>query len=193
MLLYLHGFNSAPESHKATQLRKWCQQYHPELHVEVPYLKPYPQEAIQQLQTLIESALAQGEDVGLMGSSLGGYYATFLAERYDLPAVLINPAVRSFETLQEYLGEIKNYYNDDICTFEQRHIDEIEALYCQKLTQPERYLLFVQTGDETLDFKEATKRYFASENVIEYGGNHSFEGFERWFTYSLRFLHCVKS
>jgi len=191
MLLYLHGFNSSPESYKASQLKQWLSNEHPDLAIEIPYLKPYPKQSIEQLQAIIEPALERNEPVGLMGSSLGGYYSTFLAEQYGLRAVLINPSIRPFELLARYIGENKNFYNNDHYLFEQKHVDELLTFHVPSLSHPENYLLFVQTGDETLDFKEATAKYIGSENIIEYGGDHGFQNFDRWFAYSLKFLQLI--
>jgi predicted esterase YcpF (UPF0227 family) len=191
MLLYIHGFNSSPQSHKASILKQWMTQQHPHINFEAPYLKPYPADAVAQLESLVEGYRAKNENIGLVGSSLGGFYAAWLAEKYDLPAVLVNPAVRPFELLGKYIGENKNYYNDDHYLFEQKHVDELKTFYVPTHKKPEKLLLMVQTGDEALDFKEATAKYFMSKNMIEYGGDHSFRDFERWFVYVLQFLKLM--
>lgn len=188
MLLYIHGFNSSPQSHKATILKQWLAQHHPGIVYEVPYLRPYPAEAVSQLETLVKLYLSRKEPVALVGSSLGGYYAAWLAEKYHLRAVLVNPSVRPFELLSRYIGENKNYHNNDHYVFEQQHVDELLAFYVPIHRQPQDLLLMVQTGDEALDFKEATAKYVASQNIIEYGGDHGFRDFERWFPYIMHFL-----
>jgi predicted esterase YcpF (UPF0227 family) len=191
MLLYIHGFNSSPESHKASALKRWLAQQHPEMIYEVPYLKPYPAESIAQLEKIIEHYLAKSEAVGLVGSSLGGFYAAYLAEKYQLRAVLVNPSIRPFELLSKYIGENRNFYNDDHYLFEQKHVDELKTFYVPQHAHPAYLLLMVQTGDEALDFKEATAKYFMCQNIIEYGGDHGFTNFDRWFTYMLRFLNLL--
>ena len=163
-------------------------QQHPDIPYEVPYLKPYPADAIHQLEKLVESYLAKKETIGLVGSSLGGFYAAWLAEKYNLRAVLVNPAVRPFDLLGKYIGENKNFYNDDHYLFEQKHVDELKEFFVPIHKNPEHLLLMVQTADESLDFKEATAKYYSSENMIEYGGDHGFHNFERWFDYILKFL-----
>ena len=190
LLLYIHGFNSSPESYKARHLKAWLKENHPELSIAIPYLKPYPKQSIGQLKKLLKPYLDSGQKVGLMGSSLGGFYATHLAELYSLPAVLINPSIRPFDLLVRYLGENKNFYNDDHYLFEHKHVDELLAINKEVIT-PEQYLLLVQSGDETLDFKEATAKYIGSRSVIEYGGDHSFQNFDRWFRSSLKFLQLI--
>lgn len=191
MLLYIHGFNSSPQSHKASVFKQWLAQRCPQITYEVPYLKPYPADAIEQLERLVESYRAKNEVVGLVGSSLGGFYAAYLAEKYHLRAVLVNPSVRPFELLHRYIGENKNFYNDDHYLFEQKHVDELKRFYVPQHKHPENLLLMVQSGDESLDFKEATAKYTMSENIIEYGGDHGFQGFERWFEYILQFLRLT--
>lgn len=191
MLLYIHGFNSSPQSHKASTLKSWMTQYHSEIAYEVPALRPYPAEAISQLEALVKRYLEKGERIGLVGSSLGGFYAAWLAEKYALRAVLVNPSVRPYDLLGRYLGENKNFYNDDRYLFEQKHVDELREYDVAGHQRPDRLLLMVQTGDESLDFKEATAKYSSSQNIIEYGGNHGFENFEHWFHYLLAFLHLI--
>ena len=191
MLLYIHGFNSSPQSHKASALKQWLAQQHPHISYEVPYLKPYPADSIAQLEQIIERHKNKHESIGLMGSSLGGFYAAYLSEKYNLRAVLINPSIRPFELLSKYIGENKNFYNDDHYLFEQKHVDELKTFFVPQHTHPENLLLMVQTGDEALDFKEATAKYTASQNIIEYGGDHSFQGFDRWYNYNLRFLKLL--
>jgi predicted esterase YcpF (UPF0227 family) len=161
--------------------------------VEIPYLKPFPADSIQQLESIVENALDNNEAVGVVGSSLGGYYATYLAEKYNLRAVMINPSIRPFELLARYIGENENFYNDDTYVFEQKHVDELKGFYVETLSRPEDLLLLVQTGDETLDFREATAKYYQCRNIIEYGGDHGFKNFERWFAYCLGFLKIIQA
>lgn len=189
MLLYIHGFNSSPQSYKAGALKVWMTQTHPGIVYEVPYLQPYPAQAMEQLEKIITSGLSKQKKVGLVGSSLGGFYAAWLAEKYQLRAVLVNPSVRPFELLSRYIGENKNYHNDDHYLFEQKHVDELKNFYVPHHEHAENFLLMVQTGDEALDFKEATAKYHASRNIIEYGGDHGFQGFDRWFSYIIDFLN----
>ena len=191
VLLYIHGFNSSPESHKASALKQWLAAQHPQISYEVPYLKPYPAESIAQLGHIVERYKNKDETVGLMGSSLGGFYAAYLAEKYNLRVVLINPSIRPFELLSEYIGENQNFYNKDRYLFEQKHVDELKQFFVPEHAHPENLLLMVQTGDEALDFKEATAKYTGSQNIIEYGGDHSFQQFERWYDYTLHFLKLL--
>lgn len=105
-LLYIHGFNSSPLSEKANNLKQWLAEHYPQINMVVPQLPNYPQEAANLLDGIL--AEHQHEKVGLVGSSLGGYFSIYFSERYQIPAVLVNPAVRPFDLLNDYLGENTN-------------------------------------------------------------------------------------
>jgi predicted esterase YcpF (UPF0227 family) len=184
-VIYIHGFNSSPLSHKSTQLRQWLKKWHPEIHIHIPALPIEPLEAIAQIEAIVKNTTG---NIGLIGSSLGGFYAAFLAEKFDAPAVLINPAVRPFNTLSQHLGENKNYYDNKIDTLEQQHVDDLRMLFTEKHNNPQRLLLMVQTADQTLDYREATTHYWRIPAIIEYGGNHSFQNAARFFPTMLQFL-----
>jgi predicted esterase YcpF (UPF0227 family) len=187
-LIYIHGFNSSPESYKATTFRQWLSSQYPDLDVAVPYLKPFPADSIRQLSEMVESCLAQGDQVGLVGSSLGGYYATWLSEKYGCKAVLVNPAVRPYELLSAYIGENKNFYNNDHYLFEKKHVEELQQLDIDIISRPSDYLVLLQTGDETLDYRQAASKFYSSPMGIVHGGDHGFQDFESWFSVIMRFL-----
>lgn len=184
-LVYIHGFNSSPLSHKAQQLQQWLAAAHPHVVLELPSLKPFPLDAIAQLEAIIKAAPGK---VGLVGSSLGGFYAAYLAEKHALPAVLVNPAVRPFDTLSRYLGENENFHTQEKYVLTQQHVDDLRSLFVEKPSRPQNLWLMVQTADETLDYREATAHYGKSPALIEYGGDHSFQGFERFLQPMLAFL-----
>ena len=175
-LFYIHGFNSSPQSAKARLLgdsvrAKSQVRYH------VPGLPYDPSQAIAILQAAIEQCLP--EPVGLVGSSMGGFYGTFVAEKYDLPLVLVNPAVRPFELLRDYLGENENIYTGEKYVFTEANIDQLKVLDVDPVTRPERYLLLTQTGDEVLDYRQGVEKYRGSRQIVEPGGTHGFDHFER--------------
>ena len=174
-IFYLHGFNSSPDSQKARLFVDYCHR-RGVTDVSVPSLSYAPDRAM----SLLEAAIAPNPDeiALLVGSSLGGYYATYLAERYNLKAALINPAVAPSDSLQKnFLGRHKNMYTGEEYEFTRAHVDFLRTLNVEKLRTPANYLLFAQTGDEVLDYRLAVRFYAGSEQVVEEGGNHSFENF----------------
>lgn len=177
-LLYIHGFLSSPLSFKARQTAQWLAEHCPEIDFYCPQLPPYPAQTQAILERLVESLLPQ--PVYLMGSSLGGFWATWLAEKYNLPAVLINPAVRPQDFMPAYLEvDLKSYHTDDSYRLNAGHIDEIIAVDVP-VTHPDNYWLLVQTGDETLDYRHSVQKYRACKQTIEEGGDHAFQSFERY-------------
>jgi hypothetical protein len=186
LLLYLHGFNSSPASFKARFLGDFLQQRNLRQHYLVPALSHEPQAALQSVQRLIESRLDEA-DITLIGSSLGGYYATCLAERYDLRAVLVNPAVYPYRLLKDYLGVNRNYYNDAEYEITLEHMQQLLDMEVARISRPERYLVLLQTADETLDYREAAEKFSDAQLIIEPGGSHSFDNFERVIPQILQF------
>lgn len=174
MLLYLHGFNSTPDSKKATQLRAYLQQRGMQDQFVCPALPHWPDQAIALAQALITQHA--GQSITLIGSSLGGYYATWLAERHDLRAVLINPAVYPHRDLHKYLGPQRNLYSGEQYELTLAHIEQLQALWVERI-DPRRFLLLVETGDEVLDYRQAMARYAGAQQVVVEGGDHTLQSF----------------
>ena len=175
MLLYLHGFNSSPLSGKASETAQYCAAR--DIACAVPGLHHRPAEAAKQMEALLESA-----DIRLVvGSSMGGFYATWLCERHpQLRAVLINPAVKIAEKLANEKGKIqKNFHTNEEYTFTADHLQEFRAMETEGVADPTRYLLMLQTGDELLDYREAETFYAGCSAIIERGGDHMFAGYAR--------------
>ncbi|MDN3681574.1 esterase YqiA [Vibrio tapetis subsp. quintayensis] len=187
LLLYIHGFNSSPNSLKAQLMSEYCQQYRPDIKVVIPQISCYPEAASQQLIQLIESHIHDYK-IGLVGSSLGGYLSTWLNSRYGLKAVLVNPAVRPYELLADYLGEQVNPYTNEMYVLETAHMSELKALEVAQLAQPADFWLLQQEGDEVLDYRQAVDKYQLSRKTVEAGGDHSFVGFERYPEQIIQFL-----
>ncbi|MCW8090544.1 YqiA/YcfP family alpha/beta fold hydrolase [Alteromonas sp. ASW11-130] len=188
-ILYLHGFLSSPESQKAMQAREYFAEFHPEVKVHFPHLPDVPSKVSEQLLGYVEKNL-KGVENGLrvIGSSMGGFLATWLVEKFGGKAVLINPAVKPFELLQDYLGSHINPYSKESFTLDEEDITFLRQLDTPAVTQPSRYRVMLQTGDETLNYKDAESKYQHSLLVIEEGGDHSFQGFENHLDEIARFL-----
>src|SRR5262249_36249120 len=120
---------------------------------------------------------AEPRGVTLVGSSLGGYYATFLAERFGVRAVLVNPAVKPYEGLRAYLGPQRNLYTGGVYELTEKHLEELQALDVEQPTRMERYYLMVTTGDEVLDYRVAVRKYAGAKQLVVPGGDHGFSTF----------------
>lgn len=166
-ILYIHGFASSAHSGKAHQLRARFRR------VFVPSLPTIPQLALETLETLLD---ALAEPSLLIGSSLGGYYATVLAARRRLPAVLVNPVVELNVSLEKHIGMNRSYFDDSQFEFTADHYQQLRAMAPRTLPV-ERLLLLVQMGDELLDHRRTVEILAGAEIHSDMGGNHGFEGF----------------
>jgi predicted esterase YcpF (UPF0227 family) len=185
-LLYLHGFNSSPQSHKAQLVNDYLEQRGCADRLLCPQIPVVPGEARIFLEKLVEE-VRQHHPVSFVGSSLGGYYATYLAEKYSGNAVLINPSIRPFETLKASLGENKFYFEDGSWDFDETHIQQLEDMNVDNISNAKRYLVLLQTGDETLDYREAEDKFKNSHCIIEQGGDHTFTDLERHLSRIMQF------
>ncbi|MEC6824361.1 esterase YqiA [Photobacterium piscicola] len=187
LLIYLHGFNSSPLSLKAQQMIAYCDEHRPDIKVVAPQLPSYPAEASQYLTQLIE----QYQDhytIGVVGSSLGGYLSAWLSECYQLPAVLVNPAVKPYQLLVDFLGPQQNPYSGEHYVLETQHIEQLKALEVLNITQSQLLWVLLQQGDEVLDYRQAALKYAHCRLTIEADGDHGFCDFERFPATIIQFL-----
>jgi predicted esterase YcpF (UPF0227 family) len=174
MLVYLHGFNSSPASHKAQVMKAQLEARGQGQLYACPELPDAPCEAIRTIEKTIAGRDARG--ITFLGSSLGGFYATHLAEKLGSRAVLINPAVTPHVGLEAYLGTQKNLHTGVPYELTRAHLDGWRALLVERI-DPERYLLLLETGDEVLDWRAAARKYEGARAVIRDGGDHSLQSF----------------
>jgi predicted esterase YcpF (UPF0227 family) len=176
-LLYLHGFRSSPQSAKARVMAAWMQAHRPDVQWWCPQLPPSPQEAMR----LVSAGIAAWprERMAVVGSSLGGFYATVVAEAVACRAVLLNPAVEPARDLAAYIGEQVAWHEpDDHFYFRADYVDELRALAPAAVTRPERYFAVIAKGDEVLDWREMTARYAGARIKLLDGGDHALSDFE---------------
>ncbi len=187
VLVYLHGFKSSPFAAKAEEVDVYIRQQHLNIEYLRPLIPDTPDLAIPQLEALMQSL--QGRLVSLIGSSLGGYYSTWLAERFNVKAVLVNPAVHPHKIWDKYIGLHQNPYSGVQFAITSAHLDDLKSIFLPVIPHPERYLVLLQTGDEVLDALEASKTFFRSPCIIESGGDHRFQDFQRYLPTIMAWLH----
>ncbi|MUL08329.1 esterase YqiA [Aliivibrio fischeri] len=188
LLLYIHGFNSSPLSHKAQVMAEYCKVHRPDIKVIVPRLPSYPSQAAEYLIQLVEE-YKDTYQIGLVGSSLGGYLSTWLNHQYGFKAALVNPAVKPYELLADYLGKQVNPYTQEEYFLEEKHMEDLLALQVETLHSVDDLWLLQQEGDEVLDYRQAVDKYSACKQTIEKGGDHSFVNFERYPEQIIQFLN----
>lgn len=187
LLLYIHGFNSSPLSHKAQVMSDYCKNHRPDIKVVVPKLPSFPAQAAQHLLDVVNQ-YKDDYQIGLVGSSLGGYLSTWLNAKFGFCAVLVNPAVKPYELLASFLGEQENPYTQERYVLDESHIQELIALDIPELQSPQDFWLLQQTEDEVLDYRQAVEKYADSKQTVEKGGDHSFIDFERYPAQIIEFL-----
>lgn len=174
-ILYIHGLNSSPTSTKASQLLKVAEHCGIARQLRVPTLHHHPRQAMVQLQ----AAIAELGRPLLVGSSLGGFYATYLAEQHNLDALLINPAVRPHRLFGGKEELQTNYYSGETWLLTHDHVAALAELEVPEPRDAQRYRVWLQTADETLDYRQAEAFYAGCTLDIQAGGDHSYQGFAR--------------
>lgn len=186
-LLYLHGFRSSPQSTKARMMAAYMADQHPEVVWWCPQLPPSPKEAMQLVKKGIESWPLGS--MAVVGSSLGGFYATHVAEQTGCKAVLLNPAVHPARDLAQYIGEQTHWHDpQERFFFKEEFVQQLRDLESGPINHPERYLAVIAKGDEVLDWREMSARYADCQLRLLDGGDHAISDFADQLPAVLAFL-----
>jgi predicted esterase YcpF (UPF0227 family) len=186
-LLYLHGFRSSPQSTKARRVAAWVNEHRPDLVWHCPQLPPSPRAAIDEIFAAV--AAWPHDRMAVIGSSLGGFYATVVAERIGCRAVLLNPAVEPARDLAAHIGEHKAWHGDERFFFHAEFIDELRSLAPPKsLAHPERCFAVIAKGDEVLSWREMSARYAGCRIRLLEGSDHALSDFEEDLPEVIAFL-----
>ena len=186
-LLYLHGFRSSPQSFKALRLQSWLATHRPDVTWWCPQLPPSPRAAFE----LVEQGTAAWPAAGaaVVGSSLGGFYATALAHRRGWRCAVVNPAVDPARDLAAHIGELTAYHDPaERFFFRPEFIDELRALAVPAPADPARTLALVAKGDEVLDWREMSVRYAGASLRLVEGSDHALSDFDAHLPALLGFL-----
>jgi hypothetical protein len=187
-ILYLHGFRSSPRSYKARVVHGRMAALGRAHELICPQLPASPKAAMDLVLTLAGRYADKGPDqIAVIGSSLGGFYATWLAERFGCRAALVNPAVDPLKDLDKHVGVTTAWHSDEPFEFKRAYMDELAALKVDRITRPERYFLLAATGDEVLDYRDMVAHYAgAHQHVIE-GSDHAVSEFAHYVDEVLAF------
>lgn len=188
MILYLHGFRSSPQSTKARQCAEAMAALGRAHEFVCPQLSVVPVDALEQCHALIRQ---HGLPSAVIGSSLGGFYATCLAEQYGCRAVLINPAVHPDRDLADQIGLQTFFHTQEEFEFRFDYLAQLQALKPARITQPQRYLLLAAKGDEVLDWREMVMHYAGAVQIVLEGSTHAFEEFADYLPQVLTFCGAM--
>ncbi|MES2190575.1 MAG: YqiA/YcfP family alpha/beta fold hydrolase [Pseudomonadota bacterium] len=190
-LLYLHGFRSSPQSAKARKMASVVAQNYPAVTWWCPQLPPSPRQAMQGIMEKLQTWPHKG-NMAVVGSSLGGFYATWVAEQMDCKAVLLNPAVEPSRDLEKYIGEQTAWHDPaETFFFRPEFVDELKALQAGPIKHPENYYAVIAKGDEVLDWREMTGRYKNAQIRLLEGGDHALSDFDDHLPAILEFLELA--
>ncbi|WP_028220152.1 YqiA/YcfP family alpha/beta fold hydrolase [Paraburkholderia oxyphila] len=187
MIVYLHGFRSSPQSFKARLLDARLEALGRSGEWLCPMLPVSPVETVALVEREIAARAQAGERITLIGSSLGGFFATHLAEKHGWHAVLLNPAVTPERDLSKYLGEQPLWHGGGSIVVEPHHLEELRALAVTQVTEPQRYYLIAATGDEVLDYREMLAHYPGARTHLIEGSDHGISEFADYVDDVIRF------
>ena len=186
-ILYLHGFRSSPKSAKAQLMGAWMRAHRPDIEWWCPQLPPSPKEAM----ALVAERLATWplERMAVVGSSLGGFYATVVAEGAGCPAVVLNPAINPARDLAGHIGDLTSFHDpDDHFYFRAEYVTQLRVMTPRAITHPQRYFAVIAKGDEVLDWREMSARYDGATIRLLEGGDHALSDFDTDLPQVLAFL-----
>jgi hypothetical protein len=178
-ILYFHGFKSSSDSGKAQEFKKFIENKTSQTKIIIPDLKDDFKEAHKQIEGLIDK---NSPNILYMGSSLGGYYALYFAQLYKSKSVLINPAITPLSDFEIHLGKNENYATGNKFTISKDDISYVRNLHHKKILEPKNNLILLESGDEVLNYVEASSYFRGSYIDIFYGGNHSYTSIKEKFT-----------
>jgi len=185
MILYLHGFRSSPQSFKAQLIGQRLQALGRGAEYRCPQLPASPRHAIELAQNLARACPPSA--LTLIGSSLGGYYATWLAEQMGCRAVVLNPAITPLRDLEKYVGVGTAFHSDQPFEFKAEYLAELRALAVERITEAPRYFLLAATGDEVLDWRQMVSHYAGARQCVIDGSDHGLSDFAQYLDQVLAF------
>jgi predicted esterase YcpF (UPF0227 family) len=190
-LLYLHGFRSSPDSFKARLLADWLQVHRPHVHWWCPQLPPSPAAA---WRLIMAGTAAWPQRMAVLGSSLGGFYATAFAEARGCAALLLNPAIDPARDLTGFVGEQTAFHRPDIrFDFRPAYLDQLRALAPAAITRADRYAALIAKGDELLDWREMSARYPGARIRLLEGSDHALSDFAEHLPFVLDSLNLLNT
>ena len=187
MILYLHGFRSSPRSYKARVVGARMAALGKASELFCPQLPASPRAAMALALTLVERC--DPRQLAIIGSSLGGYYATWLAERLGCRAALLNPAVHPLKDLERHVGVTTAFHSDEPFEFKRAYIDELAELAVPRISDPARYFLLAASGDEVLDYRDMLAHYAGARQHVIDGSDHAIAEFDQYVDSVLDF--CI--
>lgn len=187
-LLNLHGFLSSAQSEKSQSMAAYLKRHHTDIEYHSPQLADNPGKAYAEVEALLLENMSLNNQIGVVGHSLGGYFATHLSQKYDFKVVLVNPLVHAYEIMCEYFGPRHNPHTDAEFEISEGDISFLISINLEEIVSPKNFLLLQQLGDEITEPQEAVDFYAQCAQIVEDGGNHDFEGYERHFPRIVEFL-----
>ena len=185
-IIYLHGFLSSPSSLKAQQTQQYLRKHYPSVNLHCPQLSGNIDKTLQQVESLVKTIPPTQRC--FIGSSMGGFLANYAVEKFGGRAALINPAIKPHDLLQDYLGMHTNPYSGERFHITRKHLITLHRCYQKALSDPLKYMVLLQTGDEVLDYRLAAAKYSDSHLIVEEGGDHSFIDYDKWLAKIINFL-----